>query len=84
MKTAISIPDRLYEEVEVFSKRHRRSRSEVFAMAVRSLLEKEKNKELLAALNEAYSEEETVEEKVLREKGKRYHARKVLKENRGD
>ena len=84
MKTAISIPDQLFEEVENFSKKHRRSRSEVFAMAVRKLLEKEKAQELLDALNEAYSHEESVEEKTLREKGKRYYARKVLKENYGD
>jgi metal-responsive CopG/Arc/MetJ family transcriptional regulator len=84
MKTAISIPDQLFEEVENFSKKHRRSRSEVFAMAVRKLLEKEKAQELLDALNEAYSHEESVEEKTLREKGKKYYAQKVLKENHGD
>ena len=84
MKTAISIPDQLFEEVENFSKKHRRSRSEVFVMAVRRLLEKEKTQELLDALNEAYSHEESVEEKTLREKGKKYYAQKVLKENHGD
>ena len=84
MKTAISIPDQLFDEVESFSKKHRRSRSEVFVMAVRKFLEKEKNRELLDALNEAYSEEEIAEEKTLREKGKRYYARKVLKESHGD
>jgi metal-responsive CopG/Arc/MetJ family transcriptional regulator len=84
MKTAISIPDQLFEEVENFSKKHRRSRSEVFAMAVRKLLEKEKAQELLNALNEAYSHEESVEEKTLREKGKRYYGKKVLKESHGD
>jgi len=84
MKTAISIPDQLFEQVENFSKKHRRSRSEVFAMAVRKFLEKEKAQELLDALNEAYSHEESVEEKTLREKGKKYYAQKVLKENHGD
>ena len=47
-------------------------------MAVRKLLEKEKAQELLDALNEAYSHEESVEEKTLREKGKKYYAQKVL------
>jgi Arc/MetJ-type ribon-helix-helix transcriptional regulator len=84
MKTAISIPDQLFEEVEDFSKKHRRSRSEVFGRAVRELLEKEKSRELLEALNEAYSENELAEETTLREKGKRYYAKKVLKENHGD
>jgi len=53
-------------------------------MAVRKFLEKEKAQELLDALNEAYSHEESVEERTLREKGKKYYAQKVLKENHGD
>jgi metal-responsive CopG/Arc/MetJ family transcriptional regulator len=84
MKTAISIPDQLFQEVESLSRKQRRSRSEVFVMAVKELLEKEKSRELLEALNEAYSEEESAEETTLREKGKRYYGKKVLKENHGD
>ena len=80
MKTAISIPDQLFEEVEKFSRKHRRSRSEVFAMAVKELLEKERTAELLAALNSAYTEAESPEETRLREKSKRYYQRKILKE----
>jgi len=80
MKTAISIPDQLFEEVEIFSKKHRRSRSEVFAMAVKKLLEKEKTEELLAALNEAFSEGESSEEVQVREKSKRYYQRRIIKE----
>ena len=80
MKTAISIPDQLFKEVEHFSNKHRRSRSEVFAMAVKKLLEKEKTEELLAALNEAYAEVESPEEARLREKTKRYYQRKIIKE----
>ena len=80
MKIAISIPDQLFEEVETFSKKHRRSRSEVFAMAVKKLLEKEKTEELLAALNEAFSEGESSEEVQVREKSKRYYQRRIIKE----
>jgi hypothetical protein len=42
MKTAISIPDDLFEQVEMLSKKRRSSRSEVFATAVKDLLEKER------------------------------------------
>ncbi len=85
MKTAISIPDKLFEEVEHFSKKHRRSRSEVFVRAVKELLEKEKSRELLDALNEVYSEAELPEETNLRERSKRHYAHKVvLKERDGD
>ena len=80
MKTAISVPNHIFKELEKFSKEHQYSRSEVFAMAVKEFLEKRKSKELLNALNEAYSEPESPEEITLREKGKRYFAKKILKE----
>jgi metal-responsive CopG/Arc/MetJ family transcriptional regulator len=80
MKTAISIPDYLFKEVEHFSKKHRRSRSEVFAMAVKTLLEKEKTEELLVALNAAYTEAESPEETRLRDNSKRYYQRNIIKE----
>ncbi len=82
MKTAISVPNHIFKELEKFSKEHQYSRSEVFAMAVKEFLEKRKSKELLNALNEAYSEPELPEEITLREKGKRYFAKKILKEQR--
>ena len=82
MKTAISVPDDIFKELEEFSKEHEYSRSEVFAMAVREFLEKRKSKELLNALNEAYSEPESPEEIAVREKSKRHFAKKILKEQR--
>jgi metal-responsive CopG/Arc/MetJ family transcriptional regulator len=82
MKTAISVPDDIFKELEEFSKEHDYSRSEVFAMAVKEFLEKRKSKELLNALNEAYSESESPEEITVRERGKRYFAKKILKEQR--
>ena len=82
MKTAISIPDEIFREIERFSKEHRYSRSEVFVMAVKEFLEKLKSKELLDALNEAYSGDDPQEEITLREKSKRYYAKKIVKEER--
>jgi Arc/MetJ-type ribon-helix-helix transcriptional regulator len=81
MKTAISIPDEIFEKVEKYSKEHRYSRSEVFVMAVREFLEKLKSKELLNTLNEVYSEPESLEETTLREKSKKYYSKKILKED---
>jgi len=40
MKTAISIPDEIFEEVEKYSKEHRYSRSEVVVRAVREFFGK--------------------------------------------
>lgn len=82
MKTAISLPNKIFEEVKKFSKEHQYSRSEVFAMAVKEFLEKRKSKEVLNVLNEVYSESESPEEITVREKGKRYFAKKILKEER--
>ncbi len=82
MKTAISLPNEIFKEVEKFSKEHQCSRSEVFAMAVKEFLERKKTEEVLNALNEVYSEAETPEEITVREQGKRYFAKKILKEKR--
>jgi len=79
MKTAISVPDEIFKEVEKFSKEHQYSRSEVFATAAKEFLEKMKSKELFNALNEAYSEAEYPEEVTLRTKSKRYYAKRILK-----
>lgn len=80
MKTAISIPDELFKEVERFAQKHNYSRSEVFVIAVRDFLQKLESKKLLDALNDFYSVTEPVEEQTLREKGKKHYARTVLKE----
>jgi metal-responsive CopG/Arc/MetJ family transcriptional regulator len=82
MKTAISIPDEIFREIERFSKEHQYSRSEVFVMAAKEFLDKLKSKELLKTLNEVYSEPESSEEITLREKSKSYYSKKILKKNR--
>ncbi len=80
MKTAISIPDEIMKSVEKFAKEHNCSRSAVFVIAVKDLLKKLEAQKILDALNDAYSDIELQEEKTIREKGKKYYARKVLKE----
>lgn len=79
MKTAISIPDEIFKEVELFAKKHNYSRSEVFSIAVRDFLEKVKSRQLLERLNEAHKDIETPEDKVLRKKSIRHYATRVLK-----
>jgi metal-responsive CopG/Arc/MetJ family transcriptional regulator len=80
MKTAISVPDNIFEEVDRLAKDHNWSRSEVFVIAVKQFLENLKSQKLLAALNTAYSEQESPEERSFRQKSKRHFAKKVLKE----
>lgn len=80
MKTAISVPDDIFEEVDRLAKDHNWSRSEVFVIAVKKYLENLKSQKLLAALNMAYSDEESLEEKAFRQKSKRHFAKRILKE----
>ena len=51
MKTAISVPDDIFEEVDRLAKDHNWSRSEVFVIAVKHYLDNLKSQKLLAALN---------------------------------
>ncbi len=80
MKTAISIPDEIFRKADEAAKEYNYSRSELFTLAVKEFLEKMKSKRLLEAINEAYSEPEAIEETSLREKGKKYYSRKVLRD----
>jgi metal-responsive CopG/Arc/MetJ family transcriptional regulator len=78
-KTAISVPDDLFNEVERFAKEHNYSRSEVFVRASKEYLERSKARATLDALNAAYGEEETEEETLTRKKGKEHYLASALK-----
>ena len=80
MKTAISIPDEIFKEVNKIAKEHHYSRSEVFVIAVREYLKKLRSKKLLDALNEAYSIAESSEDYKVRKRAKKRYGRTVLKE----
>jgi len=80
MKTAISIPDELFREVDKFAKEHQYSRSEVFAIAVKEFLDKLKSKQLLTLLDEVYGDIESPEDISLRKKAVKHYRNKVLKE----
>ena len=80
MKTAISVPDEMFKEIEEVTKECDCSRSQLFVMAVREFLERRKSKRLLEALNETYKETEAREEVEARGQAKAYHARKMRKE----
>jgi len=80
MKTAISIPDTLFNELQETAKKQHRSRSELFSLAVREYLDRIKSQSLLASLDEVYSEPEESQDTMLRQKGKKYYSRKLSKE----
>lgn len=80
MKTAISVPDELFREIERIAKEHHYSRSQVFVMAVKEYLENRKSRSLLAALNQAYEAAEAPEEYRAREESRKRYAKTLRKE----
>jgi len=56
VKTAISIEKPLFERAEKVAQKKKISRSRLFALAVEDYLQREQNRELLAKINDAYSD----------------------------
>ena len=55
MKTAISIPDTIYNSAEKLAKRLGKTRSELYVQAIRSYIAKHQNDDVVKKLNEIYS-----------------------------
>ena len=51
MKTAVSIPDEVFEKVERLARREKRSRSEVFSTALREYVARHNPDEVTDAIN---------------------------------
>ncbi|MFZ4793016.1 MAG: hypothetical protein ACOYLN_02695 [Blastocatellia bacterium] len=56
IKTAISIQDTLFEQVEQLASDLKVPRSRIFALAVEEYLKRQENLRLLAKINEAYED----------------------------
>src|SRR5688572_3636634 len=56
MKTAVSIPDDIFEKAERFAKRANRSRSDVFAAALREYVSRHSPDEITDAMNRVCSQ----------------------------
>ena len=56
MKTAVSIPDDVFEKVERFARREKRSRSEVFSAALREYMARHAPDDVTDAINQAIDE----------------------------
>jgi len=77
IKTAISIPKNLFGQADNLARSMNVSRSKLFVMALEDYLERRKNRELLAQINAAYSEEPDSAENKLHNKARRQHRRLV-------
>jgi predicted transcriptional regulator len=56
MKTAVSIPDDIFEKVDRFARRAKRSRSEVFSAALREYMARHAPDEITDAINRVVDE----------------------------
>jgi metal-responsive CopG/Arc/MetJ family transcriptional regulator len=57
MKTAISLPDPVFEEAEALARQLGLSRSELYTKALKAYLRKYNRDQILNQLNQVYSEE---------------------------
>jgi len=69
MKTAISLPDRLYEEAEKTAKYMGLPRSQLFAKALEEFIEHHNRQRITEKLNEVYAERSTEEYKNISNSG---------------
>lgn len=65
MKTAISIPDPVFQEAEVLAKELGISRSHLYSQAILAYLEERRGERITQALNEIYSEDSSKLDPVL-------------------
>ena len=66
VKTAISLDESIFAQVDDLAREMQVSRSWLFARAVEEFIERHENRQLLAALNAAYEDAPTPEEARLR------------------
>ena len=57
MKTAISLPDPIFEEAEALAQQLGMSRSELYTKALKAYLRRHNREQILSKLNEVYSKE---------------------------
>ncbi|MBD2307207.1 ribbon-helix-helix protein, CopG family [Chroococcidiopsis sp. FACHB-1243] len=57
MKTAISLPDEIFEQAEALAQQLGMSRSELYIEALKAYLRRHNREQTLAKLNEVYSQE---------------------------
>lgn len=71
MKTAISIPDDLYESADAVAAKLGLSRSALYAHAIAEYVAKFADEELTARLNAVYAEQPASRDRAVREAAKR-------------
>ncbi len=65
MKTAISVPNDVFERIERYAKKKKMSRSQLFSKAAEEYLDKREKEDITVNLNEVYSKEDSSVDPVL-------------------
>lgn len=79
MKTAVSIPDRVFQSAEKLAARLGVSRSKLYANALAAMVEKHRQEVVTAQLNEVYSsdgEQSSLDPEVVRLQSRSLHREK--------
>ena len=77
VKTAISLPQPLFEQVDALAQELQISRSRLFVSAVETFIQRYENRKLLEAINHAYDDLPDPEEQALRHKMRQQHRQLV-------
>ena len=77
VKTAISIPQPLFEQVEALTREMPISRSRLFVLAVEDFMHHYENERLLERLNAAYTDAPEPDERALLRRMRRQHRQMV-------
>ena len=80
MKTAISLPDDVFEAADALAKERGVPRSQIYVLALRSYLEQQRGEKIMEQLNEYYANEKAVIDPAL----KRAQTKAWLKSTEGD
>ena len=80
VKTAISVPRQVLAAMDDLAHQRDTSRSALFTEAARAFLARNRNLEVHEALNAAYADGSSEEEREFQEQAKRYAARKVIEQ----
>lgn len=75
VKTAISIQESLFEQVNALAHELEISRSRLFVLAVEEFIQRYQNRKLFKAINAAYDDLPDPEEQALRHKMRQQHRR---------
>ena len=65
MKTAISLPDEVFDAAEALARARGLSRSELYARAVREYVERQRREGVTARLNEVYADDQEALDPIL-------------------